>query len=361
MRAAISLGLLRTRWPCRTRARGGPPCAAPRRTRRGPRRGRSPPRDVPTTGTPAAVSRAASPSGVCPPSCTITPATVPRPLLGVHHLQHVLERQRLEVEAVGGVVVGGDGLRVAVDHHGLEPGLAQRHDRVHAGVVELDALPDPVRPRAEDEHLRPLGLRRDLRLGRGVGLVGAVVVRGARGELGGAGVDGLVDRPHAQPVAQRAHTVLAGELRAQRGELAVGEARPLGPAQQRARRAPARRGSRRRSSTSRAIWSRNHGSMPERRGDLATGTPARSAARRRRSARRSAWRRRVAVGVGPSGSGMVQNPPPWSPSSAAPCPAPRGTSGPSAIASPTLFIVVVSSGSAPGNFSNANRGTFTTT
>jgi hypothetical protein len=31
------------------------------------------------------------------------------------------------------------------------------------------------------------------------------------------------------------------------------------------------------------------------------------------------------------------------------------------MASPTLFIVVVSSGSAPGNFSNANRGIFTTT
>ena len=34
---------------------------------------------------------------------------------------------------------------------------------------------------------------------------------------------------------------------------------------------------------------------------------------------------------------------------------------PIAIASPTVFIVVVSSGSAPGNFSNANRGILTTT
>ena len=39
--------------------------------------------------------------------------------LGVHDLEHVLEGERLEVEPVGGVVVGGDGLRVAVDHHGL--------------------------------------------------------------------------------------------------------------------------------------------------------------------------------------------------------------------------------------------------
>ena len=32
-----------------------------------------------------------------------------------------------------------------------------------------------------------------------------------------------------------------------------------------------------------------------------------------------------------------------------------------AIASPTLFMCVVSVVSAPGNFSNANRGTLTTT
>ena len=34
---------------------------------------------------------------------------------------------------------------------------------------------------------------------------------------------------------------------------------------------------------------------------------------------------------------------------------------PIAMTSPTDFIVDVSSGSAPGNFSNANRGIFTTT
>ena len=34
---------------------------------------------------------------------------------------------------------------------------------------------------------------------------------------------------------------------------------------------------------------------------------------------------------------------------------------PIAMASPTLFMCVVSTGSAPGNFSKAKRGTFTTT
>ena len=45
------------------------------------------------------------------------------------HLEDVLERQRLEVQPVGGVVVGGHRLGVAVDHHGLETGLASTWSR----------------------------------------------------------------------------------------------------------------------------------------------------------------------------------------------------------------------------------------
>ena len=147
--------------------------------------------------------------------------------LGLDHLEDVLEGQRLEVQPVGGVVVGGDGLGVAVDHHRLVAGVLQRHDRVHAGVVELDALPDPVGARAEDQHRRLLP-----RLHLVLLVVGGVVVRRAGGELGGAGVDGLVDRPDAQPPAQRPDAVLTGQLRPQRGDLPVGQAVPLGPAQQ---------------------------------------------------------------------------------------------------------------------------------
>ena len=71
-------------------------------------------------------------------------------LLALDDRQHVFERQRLEVQPVGGVVVGRDGLRVAVDHDGLEAVLSQREGRVHAAVVELDALADAVGPAAED-------------------------------------------------------------------------------------------------------------------------------------------------------------------------------------------------------------------
>ena len=73
--------------------------------------------------------------------------------------EHVFERERLEVEAVRGVVVGRHRLGVAVDHDGLEAQLAQREHGVHAAVVELDALPDAVRPAAEDDHLAAIGRR----------------------------------------------------------------------------------------------------------------------------------------------------------------------------------------------------------
>ncbi len=67
-------------------------------------------------------------------------------LLGSHDVHDVFEREWLEVEAVGGVVVSGDRLRVAVHHDRLEAHLRERVGGVHAAVVELDPLADPVGP-----------------------------------------------------------------------------------------------------------------------------------------------------------------------------------------------------------------------
>ncbi len=138
-------------------------------------------------------------------------------LFNVHDVHHVLERQRLEVEAVGRVVVGRDRLGVAVDHDGLEPGLAQREGRVAAAVVELDALPDAVRPRAEDHHLAAVG-------GRGLVLflVSRVEVRREGLELRAAGVDALVDGDEPRRLAVRAHLELGAPRQVR--EPAVGQA-----------------------------------------------------------------------------------------------------------------------------------------
>ena len=90
--------------------------------------------------------------------------------------------------------------------------------------------------------------------------------------------------------------------------------------------------------------------------------PSRSA-RSTVSSRRS-WgvrARRSASSAVPSGSGSTQNcDGDCSSERIAFCRA-STNDRPIAMASPTLFIVVVSSASEPGNFSKANRGIFTTT
>ena len=146
-------------------------------------------------------------------------------LFGRDDLEHVLECQRLEIEPVRGVVVGGHRLRVAVDHDRLEAGLAQRESRVHAAVVELDPLTDAVGSRAEDDD-RLLVARFDF----GLGVIAGVVVRRVRGELGRAGVHRLEHRPNAQGMADTSDHILAAAP--QRRDLHVGEARLLGLAQQ---------------------------------------------------------------------------------------------------------------------------------
>ena len=115
------------------------------------------------------------------------------PLVGAD-VGHVFEGERLEVEAVGDVVVGRDGLGVAVHHDGVVAVLAHGHGGVHAAVVELDPLADAVGPAAEDDDALALA-------GQGLVLVlvGRVEVGRLGFELGGAGVDRLVDRHDAEP------------------------------------------------------------------------------------------------------------------------------------------------------------------
>ena len=139
---------------------------------------------------------------------------------GVQHLEHILERERLEVEAVRRVVVGRDRLRVAVDHDRLVARVRQCERRVHAGVVELDALTDAVGARSDDHDLLAVG-RRDL----GLEVVARVVVGRQRRELPGAGVDRLVDRADREGVTDAANLDLGNAP--QLPELSVREAMVL--------------------------------------------------------------------------------------------------------------------------------------
>ena len=279
----------------------------------------------------------------------------PAGLLGMHHLEHVLQGQRLEVQPAGGVVVGGDGLRVAVDHDRLVAGLGQRERGVHAGVVELDALPDPVRPAAQDDHLGPVPAR-DL----GLVVVGRVQVGGPRGELGRAGVHRVEDRPHAETPADLADAGLAHP--AQLADLRVGEPGPLGhAAASRLSRCDARRVS-------------QFGDFLDV-GDL-VDEPGVDGAGRHHVGHAGPGAQRLVHGAQPAvvrdGAAAQQfrrvagrfrqlnGAPRDSIDRSAFCSA-SGNERPIAMASPTDFMCVVSSVSALGNFSNANLGILTTT
>ena len=113
----------------------------------------------------------------------------PLRLLEVDDVHDVLDGERFEVQLVGDGEVGGHRLRVGVHDDRLIPGGLDGLDRVHGGVVELDALTDADRPGAQHQDAGAIRLHRLV-----LHLVGRVEVRGRGVELAGAGVDHLVDR-----------------------------------------------------------------------------------------------------------------------------------------------------------------------
>ena len=74
-------------------------------------------------------------------------------LFGGNDVVHALRVQRVEIQAVAGIKVGGDGLGVVVDQNGLAAVFLQSPHAVHRAVVELDALTDADGAGAKDQNL----------------------------------------------------------------------------------------------------------------------------------------------------------------------------------------------------------------
>src|SRR5690606_29619072 len=72
--------------------------------------------------------------------------------------------------------------------------------RVHAAVVELDALPDSIRPAAENHDLLPIR-----RIGLAELLVRRIHVRGVARKLGRTAIDAFEDGTDVFVVARRAN------------------------------------------------------------------------------------------------------------------------------------------------------------
>ena len=141
-------------------------------------------------------------------------------LLDVNNFQHVFQGDRLKVQPVGGVVIGGHGLRVAVDHDGFVAVFTHGQGRVYTAVVEFDALANPVRATTDHHDLVAItGVRLALFL------IGGVHVGGVGGKLGGTGIHPLVDRTDVQIVAQLAQADFRDAQ--QLGQTGIGEALAL--------------------------------------------------------------------------------------------------------------------------------------
>ena len=101
--------------------------------------------------------------------------------------------QRVKVQAVAGVKVGGDRLGVIVDKDGLAAVLLQRPDRVDRAIVKLNALTDADGAGAENKDLLLVGVAAlgNERLRFVVLVVGGVEIRRLGGKFCGAGIDHL--------------------------------------------------------------------------------------------------------------------------------------------------------------------------
>ena len=106
-------------------------------------------------------------------------------------IEHVFERERLEVEFVARVVIGRNGFRIRIDHDGFESKLAKGEGGVDAAIIEFDSLAHPVRAAAEDHDLALIAPAHLV-----LAAVGGIIIRRIRFELRRTGIDQAIRRRH---------------------------------------------------------------------------------------------------------------------------------------------------------------------
>ena len=140
-------------------------------------------------------------------------------LLGLNDLVDAFGVQRVEVQAVAGVKVGGNGLGVVVDQHCLAAVVFQCPDGVDRAIVEFDALADADGAGAENENLLLFGVAAlgNKLLSFVVLIEGGVEIRRLGGKFSGTGIDHLKGRNGVR--GQRIHTGQAFDGLIQEAEL----------------------------------------------------------------------------------------------------------------------------------------------
>ena len=322
--------------------------------------------EEPRIRTPAASRAWAIFSGVWPPNCARAPASAPR-APSARAISMTLSASGVRNRGGRRIVIGGDRLRVAVDHDGLETasarapgGHARSNSRTRSpgrcgSARRRGPSPSCGRSVASRPRTGPASRHRSNR-----DRVSAHRTRAAQ-------VSTRLNTGWT-PSASRRRATLASESPVQRREARVRKAllfqpaqtlrviggdRPRAPSPRRRRERRSGAGTRGRSGTPRALPRR---SRPR-------GTPGRPTSRRS-----GVWRLSAAstASLSPPPSGSRGSPPrrgrtSLSRSNTAPFCSDSAKVRPIAIASPTDFMDVVSVASAPGNFSKVKRGILVTT
>ena len=116
-------------------------------------------------------------------------------LLLVDDVLHVLGSERLKVQPVRRVEIGGNSFGVVIDDDDFVAEFFQRPDAMYGGIIELDTLPDADRPRTDDDDALFRAFRNERRrLVVRILVVGRIEIRCFRRKFRRAGIDHLIDR-----------------------------------------------------------------------------------------------------------------------------------------------------------------------
>ena len=119
-------------------------------------------------------------------------------MLDVHHVLHILRRQRLKIQLIRDIEVRAHGLRIVIDDDRLIARFGKGPGGMDGAVVEFDSLSDTDGAASQHQHL----LRADGSVGTELAASGflrlvfsavyGVIIRRARLELRGAGIHHLI-------------------------------------------------------------------------------------------------------------------------------------------------------------------------
>ncbi len=132
---------------------------------------------------------------------------LPLGLFLADQFDHVFPGQRLKIQTVGGIIIGGNGFRVTIDHDRFISCIRQGIAGMDTAIVKFDPLADAVWPAAQDDHFLAVGdVCLAFRLVQAIAFIAGIHIRGRAGKFACTGVDPLIDRADIQRMARLGHS-----------------------------------------------------------------------------------------------------------------------------------------------------------